>query len=163
MSAPSSIVIRQALIADLDLVVPLFDAYRQFYRQPSDLYLARRFIADRLAHRDSIIFLALDAQQAAAGFTQLYPSFSSVSAARIYILNDLFVAPHVRRQGVGAQLLTAAAEFARSAGAVRLSLSTENTNVDAQKLYRTEGWRQSTEYFYDLELPRVASTRSAHG
>jgi GNAT superfamily N-acetyltransferase len=53
---------------------------------------------------------------AAAGFTQLYPSFSSGSMAPILILNDLFVAPEGRRHGIGTALLDAAADYGRRVG-----------------------------------------------
>ncbi len=145
--------IRQATLSDLDALVPLFDAYRQFYRQPPDLDLARRFLAERFERSESVVFLALDAHGAAVGFTQLYPSFSSASAARILVLNDLFVAPPARRQGLGAALLDAAASFGRAAGAVRLTLSTEVTNEAAQTLYEAEGWKRQTDFFvYNLSL-----------
>src|SRR5689334_3098393 len=99
--------IRQATIADLDALAPLVDGYRQFYKQPSDPDAARRFLADRFHHRQSVIFLAaVDGK--AAGFTQLYPSFSSISMARTFILNDLFVTPEARGLGVGKGLLKAA-------------------------------------------------------
>ena len=94
-----SVTVRQATILDLDLLVPLFDLYRQFYRKPGDLALARRFLRERFEHNESIIFLAMRADGSAIGFTQLFPSFSSASAARILILNDLFVLPGARRMG----------------------------------------------------------------
>lgn len=145
------ITIRQATVFDLDLLVPLFDAYRQFYRKPSDPELARRFLRERFQHNQSVIFIALDEGGSAAGFTQLYPSFSSASAARIFILNDLFVEPEFRRRGVGAQLLQEAARFASAAGAVRLTFSTEVTNTPAQALYESCGWvRQIDFYVYNF-------------
>ena len=92
---------------------------------------------------------------AAAGFTQLFPSFSSASAARIFILNDLFVEPRYRRMGVGAALLAAARAFAERAGAVRLTLSTEITNESAQALYAACGWTRQTDFcVYNLSLGR---------
>lgn len=149
----SKIIIRHATIFDLDLVVPMFDAYRQFYRQPSDPELARQFLRERLQHGQSIIILALREDGATVGFTQLYPSFSSASAARIFILNDLFVQPEVRRQGAGRLLLEAAATFGRAAGAVRLTLSTEVTNEAAQALYEDQGWKRQTGFYvYNLSL-----------
>ncbi len=149
----TELVIRQATIFDLDLIVPLFDAYRQFYRRPGDADLARRFLLDRFHHNESVIFIAVTKQGSAVGFTQLFPSFSSASAARIFILNDLFVSPETRRQNVGASLLQAAAGFGRAMGAVRLTLSTELTNQAAQALYEREGWKRQTDfYFYDLSL-----------
>src|SRR5947209_4483653 len=114
--------IRRATEADLHQLVPLFDAYRQFYGQPSDLERARRFLRERLERDESVIFLALEGN-AAIGFTQLYPSFSSGAMAPIFILNDLFVSEEARRGGAGSKLLRAAAEYGRSAGALRLALS----------------------------------------
>src|ERR1700683_4681265 len=150
MHEPPDVAVRQATILDLDLLAPLFDAYRQFYRRPSDLSLARRFLLDRLQHDQSIVFLAVRRDGSAVGFTQLFPSFSSASAAPIFILNDLFVQPDARRMGVGSLLLSAAADFGRSAGAARLTLSTEVTNRAAQALYETEGWtRQADFYVYN--------------
>jgi GNAT superfamily N-acetyltransferase len=145
--------IRRATLSDLELIVPLFDGYRQFYGRPSDPDVARRFLRERLEGGESIIFLAIDGVGSAVGFTQLFPSFSSVSAARILILNDLFVAPEGRRRGVGTLLLDAVAEYGRSVGAVRLTLSTEVTNLTAQSLYEREGWVRQNRYFsYDLAL-----------
>lgn len=153
MKEQSDVAVRQATIYDLDLVVPLFDAYRQFYRRPANLGLARQFLRERLQHNESIIFVAVLADGSAVGFTQLFPSFSSVSAARILVLNDLFVSPKARRKNVGSMLLAAAARFGREAGAVRLTLSTEVTNTTAQALYEREGWtRQEEFYVYNLAL-----------
>ena len=135
-----NIFVRRATIADLDQIALLFNAYRQFYGQAHDLALAREFLRDRIEQDQSVIFLALAADGSAAGFTQFYPSFSSASAKRIFILNDLFVDPVARRSGVGRALLQAAADFGRGAGAVRLTLSTAHTNTSAQSLYEANGW-----------------------
>jgi GNAT superfamily N-acetyltransferase len=153
MNERSGVVVRQATASDLDLLTPLFDAYRQFYRKPHDLALARKFLLERLERNESTIFLAMAENDSALGFIQLFPSFSSASAARIFILNDLFVRPDARRMGVGSLLLAAAAAFGRTAGAVRLTLSTEVTNEAAQRLYETEGWTRQTEFYvYNLAL-----------
>ena len=134
--------IRQASVDDLDMLVPLFDGYRQFYRQASDLARARAFLAERLAKHESQILLALDDRGVGLGFTQLYPLFSSVRAVRTWLLNDLFVATVARRQGVAKALLIAAAEHARSLGGASLSLSTALDNVPAQALYESLGWQR---------------------
>src|SRR5687768_12961551 len=133
MTTAPGIEVRQAIIADLNLLVPLFDAYRQFYRQPSEPERARRFLLERFEHNQSVIFLAF--QDVAIGFTQLYPSFSSGAMARIFILNDLFVAPEARGRGAGSALLQSAAQYASAAGALRVVLSTEVTNTTAQSVY----------------------------
>ncbi len=131
----------------------MFNTYRMFYGKSSDLALARSFLLERFQHNQSIIFLALRDDGTAVGFTQLYPSFSSVSAGRIFILNDLFVVPEARRSRVAAQLLTAAANHGRAVGAIRLSLSTATTNEAAQALYSSEGWVRDTGFYeYSLAL-----------
>lgn len=131
--------VRRATVEDVDAVAPLFDLYRTFYEQPSDLALAHRFINERLQKGESVIFLA-EVDGKAAGFTQLFPSFSSVGATRIWILNDLYVDAAARRQGVAQALLQAASEFARADGARRLELETDHGNDSAQALYRRLGW-----------------------
>jgi ribosomal protein S18 acetylase RimI-like enzyme len=146
-----SVSIRPASVLDLEIIVPLFDAYRQFYGQPADSAVAQRFLSERFAHHESVILLALDDSGEALGFTQLYPLFSSVRATRKYLLNDLFVAPAARRRGVAQQLLAAAAEFARASGAASLSLSTAVDNLAAQELYESRGW-QRDEGFYEYNL-----------
>src|ERR1051326_3586749 len=96
--------VRQATVSDLEELVPLFNGYRQFYRQASEPDRIRKFLLDRFEHNQSIIFIAVK-EGRAIGFTQLYPSFSSAALARIFILNDLFVDPGVRHIGAGAALL----------------------------------------------------------
>ncbi len=133
------ICVTRAGLNDLDSLVPLFDAYRLFYEQPADLGLAREFMTERLINLDSVVLLAWRDEQA-VGFTQLYPSFSSTRARRIFILNDLFVAAEARGAGVAAKLLAAAVTFARDEGALRLTLSTARSNMPAQRLYERLGW-----------------------
>jgi ribosomal protein S18 acetylase RimI-like enzyme len=147
------ITIRQAQAADAAAVSPLFDAYRQFYGKPADPDLAARFIRERLDNGESTIFVAENDAGEAVGFVQLYPSFSSVSAARVYVLNDLFIAPQARRGAVARRLMDAAAAYAREHGAIRLSLSTGMSNLAAQALYESEGWVRDEQYFhYSLAL-----------
>src|SRR5690242_3953610 len=90
----------RAAAKDAERVAPLFDAYRQFYKQKPDLAAARTFIAERLQRDESVIFLALDGDKA-VGFVQLYPCFSSTAMKRMWILNDLFVTPDARRGEIG--------------------------------------------------------------
>jgi ribosomal protein S18 acetylase RimI-like enzyme len=144
--------VRQATAADLPALVPLFDRYRQFYGQPADPPRAHAFLVERLLRGDSVVFLALDGAQV-VGFTQLYPSFSSVRTARLTILNDLYVDPTARRVGVGRALVEVATAHARELGAAGLILSTAVTNTPAQTLYERLGWvRQSGFYEYALSL-----------
>jgi GNAT superfamily N-acetyltransferase len=147
------VLIRQAQITDLDALALLFDAYRQFYGQPSDLAAAHAFLAERFEHQQSIVFLALDDDATALGFTQLYPSFTSIRMKPIFILNDLYVVPQARKSGVGKALLDAAAQYGRHVGGARLRLSTAIDNHTAQALYEANGWvRDEAFHSYDLAL-----------
>jgi GNAT superfamily N-acetyltransferase len=138
--------VKRAGPGDLDAVAPLFDGYRQFYGQRPDLSAARAFLAERLARGESVIFLAVAEDGEALGFTQLYPSFSSVSLRRLWILNDLFVGPGVRRGGVGRRLLERAREWAVETDTKGLTLATAVTNSAAQSLYESCGWRRDDEF-----------------
>src|SRR5438067_13183988 len=89
----------RAELGDVERLVPLFDAYRRFYRERSDPDGARAFLTDRLTRGESVIFLAI-VDGAAAGFTQLYPSFSFVSMQRVWFHIDLFLGTGVCRGGV---------------------------------------------------------------
>jgi ribosomal protein S18 acetylase RimI-like enzyme len=138
--------VRQAVLSDLEALVPLFDGYRQFYGRPTDIGAAREFLLARFDHAESFLFIAFEGD-AAIGFVQLYPSFSSVSLARTLILNDLFVREGARRKGVASRLISAAVEFARTLGAVRISLSTATSNETAQALYKAAGWKRDEQFF----------------
>lgn len=145
--------VTQATPDDLDALAILFDCYRVFYKRASNLTAARDFLRERLSLRESVIFLARDANGEALGFTQLYPCFSSVSARRLWILNDLFVAESARGRGVARTLMDAARKHAMQTGAIRLTLQTAHDNVRAQALYESLGYvRSEGMYEYSLEL-----------
>lgn len=140
------ITIRQAVLSDIDAVASLFDGYRQFYGRASDVMAARAFLLERFNHGESVIFLALE-DATPVGFTQLYPSFSSVSLARVFVLNDLYVHEQARRRGIASKLLGAATDYAQVLGAVRVSLSTARANETAQALYQSSGWKRDEQFF----------------
>ena len=143
--------IRRATDADIARIAPLFDAYRSFYGQPPDIARADAFLRERLARGESALLLA-ERDGEAIGFTQLYPLFSSVRTARLWLLNDLFVADSARRQGVARGLLDAAAAFAREQGAAGLMLETGRDNHPARALYRAAGWNEDASQWYSLHL-----------
>lgn len=145
------ITISAATINDVDIIVPMFEAYRRFYEAEPNPEGAHRFISDRISRNESRIFLAYtqDAgRMVPAGFTQLYPSFSSVSMKRLWILNDLFVRLEFRRSGAGAALMEKAREFAKEDGAKGLSLATRSRNETAQALYVKMGYKLDTQFLH---------------
>lgn len=139
---------RLATVDDAAAVAPLFDQYRQFYRQAPDIQLATEFISQRIANSESAVLVAETGTQDLAGFCQLYPSFCSVDAIPIYILYDLYVAPVARKQGVAHALMVAADALAMKRGGKRLELSTAKTNHIAQSLYEQLGWVRDNEFYY---------------
>lgn len=148
--------VRQAEHHELDELAALFDDYRKFQGQPSDPSAARQFLQARFDGRDSAVFIARKGA-AAIGFTQLYPSYSSVSMARVFVLNDLFVKASSRRQGVAARLLAAAAAYAWSHGAVRLTLNVAKANHGGQAIYESQGWVRDQRFHMFHRYPVNAS------
>lgn len=142
---------RKAVLEDVDQLVPLFDAYRQFYKQASDLEGARKFLTDRIERNESVVFMTFE-EGNALGFTQLYPQFSSVGMDRNWLLNDLYVDAGARKMGVATQLLEAARAWGKETGARWLMLETGADNYAAQALYEKAGWHRANEIFYHLDV-----------
>lgn len=147
-----------ATLAHWEPLHQLFDRYRQFYGKPSDLALAERFVKARLENNETRFFVAVEdnapREPLACGFTQLFPSFSSVSGTRILILNDLYVLPEVRQKGVGRALMRAARDYARDTGYGGIKLETQDTNTIGQALYESEGYQRLVGFYqYFLNTP----------
>jgi ribosomal protein S18 acetylase RimI-like enzyme len=142
----SRVGVRRATSEDIERIAPLFDSYRQFYGQAPALNSAREFLLERFERGESTILLAEDERGRAVGFAQLYPTFSSVSLARSFIMNDLYVAFEARRLGVARALLRSAVAFGKSQRAVRITLSTHVDNAAARALYVSAGWELQTDY-----------------
>lgn len=139
-----SITIKQIQLAEAHLVIGLFNQYRMFYQQFSDLGMAKAFIEERLQHNESIIFVAMDKEQPVA-FTQLYPKYSSARMTKNWILNDLYVAESYRKQGIGERLIRTAMDFARQQGSTFVQLETAVDNYIAQSLYEAIGFEKQEE------------------
>lgn len=139
--------IHQATLNDLDMITPLFDGYRVFYKQTSNKDAAQQFLKERLQRKDSIIYFALSEKNIPCGFMQLYPLFSSVSMEPMYLLNDLYVAAAFRGKGIGTQLIDAAKTRSRQERQKGLVIQTEITNP-AQKLYEQLGFIADPDLHY---------------
>ena len=143
--------IKQASIDDINIVAPLFNAYRIFYSQASDMAAATNFLYERIAKNQSTLFIAfVDGE--AVGFTQLYPIFSSVSLKPALLLNDLYITEKARKQGIAAALLNKAKEFGKQNKAGWLLLETAFDNYDAQSVYEKNGWIKQSDFFYQFSL-----------
>lgn len=139
--------IRKASIDDLQALSELFAQYRVFYRQPYEVDQAKEFINKRLTNEDSVIFVA-EENGVLAGFTQLYPSFTSVGMKEIWILNDLFVNEQFRKRGIGELLIKTVFSYSKETGRKSVILTTEDNNITAQRLYEKVGMERANYYEY---------------
>ena len=144
--------IREATLNDVEAISPLFDAYRVFYEQTSDLDGAAECLKENLSYQRSHVFV-FEENETVQGFTQLYPAFCSVAMQPFFVLYDLYVVPTARAKGVGTSLLRFAHDWAKAHGAFRVDLETAHTNVTAQSVYEAPHTVVDTEfrkYSFDL-------------
>lgn len=135
--------IRKATLDQLNDIATLFDAYRVFYKQSSDINGAKAFLLQRLQLQDSVIFIAYIDREA-VGFTQLYNLFSSVSMQPIYLLNDLYVSSNYRGKGIGEALINKAKGLAKAENQKGIAIQTAYDN-QAQELYRRLGFEPDSD------------------
>ena len=145
--------IRRATPNDLPQLSQLFDAYRIFYRKTPDITKAADFLNERMKKNESVIFVD-DENGTLTGFTQLYPQFSSTRMQRSWLLNDLYVQPSFRGQGISKKLIEAAKQLARETKAAGLLLETEKTNSTGNQLYPSAGfvlYNETNFYWWDTK------------
>ncbi|MFW1909138.1 GNAT family N-acetyltransferase [Acinetobacter ursingii] len=134
-------IVRRATLEHLNQLAVLFDEYRQFYGASSNLKQSYNFLKQRFENKESVIFIHVK-DDVFTGFVLLYLGFSSVACSNYYILDDVYVTPIYRRQGSARQLIDTAILFARHESALRISLETQKTNVESQRLYESMGFIQ---------------------
>ena len=144
-------IIRRAKKKDIDKLSVLFDKYRIFYKQSSDIDNAKSFLKKRMKRMESVIFVA-EERKDLVGFIQLFPIFSSVSMQRTWLLNDLYVNEKARGMGVATALLNAAKDFGAETNSKWLLLQTAADNFTAQKVYEKNGWIRETDFFYRKDI-----------
>jgi GNAT superfamily N-acetyltransferase len=141
--------------ADLPELMPLMRGYCDFYEvNPSDEELLA-FSRELLARPDldGVQLLARDDEGRAIGFATILWTWSTLSASRIAVMNDLFVSPDGRGSGAADALIEACAERAREHGATSLEWQTARDNDRARKVYDRVGGRMSDRWVdYDLSL-----------
>ena len=126
---------------DLDDLLPLVRAYCDFYEvSPSDedlIEVSRALIAD--PEREGLQLIAREAGGDAVGFATIYWSWSTSDAARIGVMNDLFVIERARGRGIAEALIEACRDESGCRGARRLSWQTAPDNLRAQAVYDRVG------------------------
>jgi GNAT superfamily N-acetyltransferase len=146
--------------ADLPELVPLMRGYCDFYEvAPSDdalLALARVLIDDP---SQGVQLLARDDAGNAVGFATIFWTWTTLSAARLGVMNDLFVVEDARGGGVADALIAACAERSREHGATELAWQTARTNLRAQAVYERVGARRDDRWLdYSLSVAPGATT-----
>ncbi|TYA57238.1 GNAT family N-acetyltransferase [Formosa maritima] len=136
----------RAQIEHLDHLIPLFDSYRVFYKQDSNLLAEKHFLFKRLKNKDSEIFIAY-LENVAVGFTQLFPLFSSVSMEAMCLLNDLFVDANFRGHGIGEALINEAKNYCKKNNLKGLAIQTASNNP-AQHLYQRLGFKKDADLHF---------------
>jgi len=125
---------------DLFDLAPLVRAYCDFYEvAPSGEDL--RAFSEMLiaAPAAGIQLIARDEDGRPLGYATLYWPFSSLTASRIAIMDDLFVRPDARGSGVADALIEECRTRAGRHGAATLTWQTAKTNARAQRLYERVG------------------------
>jgi GNAT superfamily N-acetyltransferase len=141
--------------ADLPELLPLMRGYCDFYEvDPSDdalLAMARDLIAD--PHKEGVQLIARDDSRRAIGFATVFWTWSTLSASRIAVMNDIFIEASARGGGVADALIAACAERAREHGATSLDWTTAHDNERAQKVYDRVGAQRDARWLdYSLAL-----------
>lgn len=132
--------------AQLDVIAELFNDYRIFYQLPSDVPACRAFIQQNLQQKRSVIFLLLDQEGRAVGFSQLYPAISSLGMSPYHYLSDLYVAKSERQHGYARHLMNYITDHFTLEGSRRLTLETATDNRIAQNLYESLGYERDESY-----------------
>ena len=144
----------EATTFDLPALSDLFNQYRMFYKQPSDIEACCKFLTARLQQKDAVIYIVAD-ENTMTGFVQLYPLFSSIRMQKCWLLNDLFVIPDARKKGIARMLIDRCKLLAKESNASGIMLETGKNNMEGNKLYPSEGFQlmDSTHfYFWETDI-----------
>ncbi|MGX6444843.1 N-acetyltransferase family protein [Neobacillus sp. K501] len=139
--------IRQATIVDVPNLVPIFDEYREYFKQQKNPAEVERFLFEKFEHLESVIFLA-EIDSEVIGFAQVYPIFSSLTLKRVWLLNDFFIFEAYRNRGVGSELFRKVKEFSILTKAKGIELSVEHVNEKAWQFWERLGFKIDDEFRY---------------
>lgn len=138
--------------SDASLLVPVFDAYRQFHDQDSDEAGVRKYLAAHLDAGDFPGVVAIDDHGKVAGFSLVVPTFSSIQLERVWVLDALYIEPDHRQTGLAVRLMVRLLALAKECGINHMSVVTDKSNTRAQAHYRKMGWKQSEFLRFEREI-----------
>ena len=152
-----TVIIRQAIESDVDVLAEIVKRYRDFQGvSAQDMHEIKAFIRERIVKSECTILIAItEPSNNIIGFVQLYPTFSTVSLQRQWLLNDFYVDENERNRGIGSSLMEAVKEHFRG-NSKGFILVTEKTNIGAKRFYDRHGWETNHfdfyHYFYETKL-----------
>lgn len=155
--------VRIATINDIEIILPLFLKYREFYNYNLNIEKSKEFLIERINKNQSKIFLCYfnetnnnnnnsssennnNNNEIIVGFAQIYFSFDSLLLQPLFILHDLYVTSDYRKQGIGSILLNIVKEYARNNNG-NIVLQTAKDNFTAQSLYEHHGYIKDEDFY----------------
>jgi len=115
------------------------DSYALAIARPPDFWTDR--VAQTSAGVTSVLLVAVDA--ATDTWLGMTGSYFEEGVPEVAEVVSVWVAPEARRRGLARRLMEAATEWARSRGARSQRLWVTETNLRAQQLYLTSGYRKT--------------------
>jgi GNAT superfamily N-acetyltransferase len=152
-----------AIVAEDDLpdLLRLMRGYCDFYEvAPADealLAMSRVLIED--PERQGLQLIARDDDGQAVGFATIFWTWSTLSASRLAVMNDLFVVADARGGGHADALIAECVERARARGATELAWQTAHDNARARAVYERVGATRDERWLdYSLAVAPGATT-----
>jgi len=144
---------------DLDELLVLVRAYCDFYAvTPTDRDLRALMLGLLGAGgREGLQLLARDAVGEPIGFATLLFTWSTTSAARAAVMNDLYIAPGARGQGLAEALIDRCQIESARHGAAKLTWITRPDNHRAQAVYDRIGAHRDPWVNNRIDLPAGSS------
>jgi len=132
---------------DAALLCLLIQELADFENLSAECHISVQAVRDHLLgeRRSAEAIIAWVGGQA-AGFAVYYRTFSTFAARPGLFLEDLFVRPEFRRNGIGKAMLKEVGRIAHSLGAGRYEWTTLAWNRNARDLYRSIGAREMSDW-----------------
>ncbi len=128
------------------LFADLFNQYNFFWDETLREKPILNRMSERMFNSEPVLFIALrnQAESIPVGFIQLYSICSSTNEVKTTIVNDLYVLPDYRNNGIALKLIEVAVKFSINNKSALIQLETLQDNLIAQKLFESVGFKSQT-------------------
>ncbi|PNZ39544.1 GNAT family N-acetyltransferase [Mammaliicoccus vitulinus] len=134
-------------VNEVNKIIPIFNEYRVYFGEQSDIDAAERFLYENLSSDNAVIFIAEDNDDV-IGFIQLYTMLSSMKMSELLIINDLYLTAKARGQRIGEKLMHQVFKYGKENGYETIYLETEKSNIGGNRLYTKLGMQIDDEHNY---------------